>query len=254
MNGFILSVGAVSDVGLIRDRNEDTVGVNGWTCSTLSSSPQRFEFSGEEVCLLTIADGLGGHPDGDIASRMVVQSLADNRGNMIDTDGILGEILIANDLLYEEMTIAPSRQEMGTTIAGLVVTPDTLFVFNVGDSTVFEYFGGYLVERTRSDGLARSSSKSGPNTVVVATLGGTASEGSDPDPHLWSDRIGDNRRFLICSDGLTNYASIDRMEGIMQAESDDLRASEQLLALAFEQDAPDNVSIIVATLRSSSSN
>lgn len=251
MSGFVLSVGAVSDVGLNRERNEDTVGVNGWTCSAFTSSAQRFEFSDDEVCLLTIADGLGGHPDGDIASRMVVQSLADNRGIMIDSEGILNEILVANDLLYEEMVIAPSRQQMGTTIAGLVVTQETLFVFNLGDSTVFEYFGGYLVERSKSDGLIPIGSGSVPNTVVSATLGGTASPGIDPEPHLWSDQIGGERRFLLCSDGLTNFALRERMESIMQAEIDDLRASELLLALAFEQDAPDNVSIIVATVKTS---
>ena len=217
-----VEVAAVTDVGLQRTRNEDSVGIGAWITNSQTASIGNLVFDDEEVVLLTIADGLGGHPCGDRASRLVTSALADRRSQMTGTAEIVAVIEEVNSSLYSEMVLSPAWSSMGCTLVGLVVSASDVTVFNVGDSPLYEYVSGYLICRTIAD-----------------------AEAGEASINIWSEPLDGPRRFLLCSDGLTNFVPLAEMERVLQEEPDNSRAAEQLLDLALAADAPDNVSVVV---------
>ena len=243
-----VEVAAVTDVGLQRARNEDSIGIGAWITNSQTASIGNLVFDDEEVVLLTIADGLGGHPCGDRASRLVISALADRRSQMSGTVEIVAAIEEVNSILYSEMLLSPAWTSMGCTLVGLVVSARDVTVFNIGDSPLYEYVSGYLICRTIADAAEGEASTDAPNFVVTSTMGGTPTQTQTVSPHIWSEPLDGPRRFLLCSDGLTNFVSLVEMERVLQEESDNGRAAEQLLDFALAADAPDNVSVVVCTV------
>lgn len=135
-----VAVSALSHPGLLRDRNEDSLVVGPWTlCATVTENPQTLAFPLGTPLVVAVADGLGGHPGGEVASALVARQLAAVGAALSDEDAVRSALSTCNRAVYEAAggDAGGELATMGTTVAGAVVQPDALLVFNVGDSRVF---------------------------------------------------------------------------------------------------------------------
>jgi serine/threonine protein phosphatase PrpC len=242
-----VNIVAVTDIGNVRLRNEDSLLLGDSVCNANKSGVTKIELSGD-IGLAAVADGLGGHPEGDRASRTVTHSLANRRDLLISSETIVDEIREINHELYEEMAYVPAWGGMGCTLAALITTNNQVFGVNVGDSPIFEYVDGYLVNRATLDSPLVANGKAVPSNIVTQTMGGSNKE-QRLEPHVWSDDLTKDRKFLLCSDGLSNFVSIGDMEQIMESSSTDDEALSRLFHRALDAGGSDNISIILAAIR-----
>ncbi|MFJ5775345.1 PP2C family protein-serine/threonine phosphatase [Streptomyces sp. NPDC093094] len=235
------AVTALSHAGLIRDHNEDSLVVGPWTlCGTVTDSPQTLVFPRVRPFLTAVADGLGGHPGGEVASGLVVNRLAALGHGLTDAESLGRALDACNRELHEAGESHPELATMGTTIAGLLVLPDGLIVFNVGDSKV------YLQDR---DGLRQISVDDSPppapgertTSAVTQTLGGTLAL-TTVTPHIGPAPLGPGDRYLVCSDGLTDPVPDDEIDRLLE-EPEDGPAAFALWQAAIEAGGPDNITL-----------
>ena len=240
-----VAVGALSHPGLIRERNEDSLVIGPWTlCATVTESPQTLVFPLGTPLVVAVADGLGGHPGGDVASALVARRIA-SIGPALDSEDAVRAVLNAcNRAVFQAAEGAEGDElaAMGTTVAGIVVQPDSLLAFNVGDSRVFA---------ASSDGLRQVSVDDSPplepgqrtTSLVTQCLGGS------PDyraitPHVTAAPLSSGDRYLVCTDGLTDPLTTDVIEELLR-EHDDGRAAFELWRAAIAAGGPDNITLAV---------
>jgi PPM family protein phosphatase len=234
-------VTALSHTGLVRDHNEDSLVLGQWTlCAAETDTPQTLVFSIASPLLVAVADGLGGHPGGDIASSLVVRELA-RAGPALDSEQKLLDVLNAcNRALYDIAADQPMLMAMGTTVAGVLVTSDQVLAFNVGDSRVYTH---------GPDGLRQVSVDDRPplapdqerTAIVTQTLGGGLGY-ADVEPHVSAFPLSTELRWLICSDGLSDLVDEQILSDRLQ-ESEDSRAAFELWKAAIEAGGTDNITL-----------
>jgi serine/threonine protein phosphatase PrpC len=243
-----LSVAAFTHVGAVRTRNEDTIAIDDWVMSQSMDQPMTLQRIIDRPMVCLIADGLGGHAGGDVASRFVAERLAERAAEAVDA-AALKDLLCALDLeLFALMRARPGLEGMGTTVAGLHVAPAALNIFNIGDSRV------YRIERT---GLSQLSTDDTPGpkladgrTAAYTTALLTQSLGGwhDADgitPHVLAEPV--EGRYLICSDGLTDLLAPEAIAA--RIGNDDAASVTALFEAAMAAGGHDNVSIVLARLR-----
>lgn len=243
---FRVTITASTHVGLVRTGNEDAVGVGEWFSNGALWRPRRISLILDRPLLCVIADGMGGHPAGEVASEIAVRSLADSSERMTDEENVVLALERANGTLFRRMAEDPLTRDMGTTVVGLLLRPDRLLWFNVGDSRLYQHRGGFL-RQVSSDDVARPAGESDfASGDLLQVLGGPGHRhplaphvGSDGPPLAAS-------RWLLCSDGLWGMLRRSELEAAMRG--DDLQAWLDLFAGAMEAGAHDNVSIVLVTI------
>lgn len=243
------AVSALSHDGLVREHNEDSLVAGPWTlCAATSLTPQTIYFPIGDPLVVAVADGLGGHPAGEVASAVVVRHLARACTSLTDEAAIRSTLDACNDEVRDEAELHPDRTAMGTTIAGVVLTDTELFIFNVGDSRVYVFDDVGLRQVSTDDneppfpGQRRSS-------VVTQVLGG-GMEPTPLDPHITSRPLPETGRYLICSDGLTDAIDDDDIAAILRS-CEGGRATFELWKATIEAGAPDNVTVALVEIDSS---
>src|SRR5258707_9884632 len=133
-----IAVTALSHPGAVRDNNEDSLVAGPWTlCATVTENPQTLFFPLGTRLVAAVADGLGGHPGGEVASALVACLLA-QIGPSLDSDQSVREALsTCNRTVHAAAARNPALTAMGTTVAGVVITSGLVLAFNVGDSRVY---------------------------------------------------------------------------------------------------------------------
>lgn len=232
---LVLRAVAASDQGLVRSNNEDSV------------------FVGDR--LLVVADGMGGLPAGELASDILVNSLA-VVDEMCDENEPLQSLIdaleTANDRIEAAVADDDSRDGMGTTVTALMLCGDRMAALNVGDSRCYLSRDGVLTQLTRDDTyvqalvdqgvLSPGDARRHPQRALVtqAVQGGPFR----PAGRMLPVRAGD--RFLLCSDGLTDYVDDEVIAGVLHDFADRQVCAAELIARTLEAGAPDNVTVIVA--------
>jgi PPM family protein phosphatase len=241
-----VAVSALSHDGLMRDHNEDSLVVGPWTlCAATTPTSQTFYLPITAPVVVAVADGLGGHPAGEVASSLAVWWLARAAPTLTDDALVRSTLDACNELVSAEGARHPKRTAMGTTIAGLVVTEQGVIVFNIGDSRVYALDDGGLVQLSVDDneppapGQQRSS-------VVTQTLGGSV-DLEPVDPHISTQPLGDAADYLICSDGLTDALSDTEIAAIV-ASHRGVEAAFELLKATIEAGAPDNITVALVEI------
>jgi PPM family protein phosphatase len=234
-------VTAVSHAGLVRDHNEDSLVIGQWTlCAAETETPQTLVFPIASPTVVAVADGLGGHPGGDVASSFVVRELA-RAARTLNSEERLRDVLNAcNKALYDIAAEQQTLLAMGTTVAGVLLTSDQVFAFNVGDSRV--YLQG-------PEGLRQVSIDDSPplapgqeHTVIVTqTLGGGLTY-ADIETHVSAFPQSTEVRWLICSDGLTDLVRDETLSDLL-AGSEDNRAAFELWKAAMQAGGHDNITL-----------
>lgn len=237
MQRHFASMGQGSDRGHRREHNEDALRVEA------------------DTGLLLVADGMGGHPCGDVASRVAADAVADalaaGAGNLVDAVGQADAAVLA---AAEDGTGAPG---MGTTCVACRGSADGLEFAWVGDSRGYLLRGGRLEALTRDHNeaqylvdeglLAPEQAAHHPGRHMLArALGLGGLERSEIDTRTVPAASGE--RVLLCSDGLTGELDDERIAGLLHQHSDDQAAVDALIEAALAAGGHDNVTVVVATV------
>lgn len=229
---------ARTHVGLARRRNEDAAYVGQW--------------------LAAVADGLGGHVAGDIASATVIEALQslDHKVDPADLPAELGgAVNAANRALRRKIDAAPDVAGMGSTLVALLWSGNVAVLANVGDSRAYwlrdvssqgPLNGGRMVQITEDHiyGNLVADASGVPNLPerITRFLDGRT-DGRSPDLTIKDLRAGD--RFLLCSDGLSGVVPHDLIHDTLGSGRSPDETAERLIALAIEHGGPDNITVIV---------
>jgi serine/threonine protein phosphatase PrpC len=202
-----------------------------------------------------VADGMGGHDAGEVASATAIEVLQALGDDTPTTDDVRRAVTAAHAAV-RELPSATGRRP-GTTATGVVLTVhgDTpcWLVLNVGDSRTYRMAGGVLEQVTTdhsevaelvAQGLvpADEASRHPRRNVVTRVLGGGASE---VEPDVWLLPVSPGDRMLVCSDGLTDELSDARIQAELRAQDDPQAAADRLVAAALAAGGRDNVTAIV---------
>ena len=133
---LVLEAAAITHRGLVRRRNEDCIAVDHRILAGDMAAPWIGEFTNRPHIFI-IADGMGGHAHGALASRTVVEALVASPNSLLDSASCLEAVLAANLKLYEMMRRIPGTVGMGTTVVGVAFGTDMMIYFNVGDSRAY---------------------------------------------------------------------------------------------------------------------
>jgi len=239
-----------TDVGCVREANEDS-GVY-----FKPSDPTEIERQG---ILVVVADGMGGHASGEVASRMAVETVkrAYYREKKGSADALRVAFEEANARIYAAAHEDPSLLGMGTTGTALVILGGHAFAAHVGDSRLYMLRGGDLYQLTEDHSEVMEMVKRGiisqeeartheNKNVILRALGtGPAVEVSTWDAPL-AVRPGD--QFLLCSDGLHDMVEDAEIREIVAASADPHDACDRLVAKARERGGHDNITVGIAAV------
>lgn len=236
----LVTVSALSHDGLLRDHNEDSLVVGAWTtCAATTQTPATLVFPLDPPVVVAVADGLGGHPAGEVASTLVVQELARAARTLTGEEQVQDAVRRCNDVVYDAAEHDPDRAGMATTVAGVVLSEERAVVFNVGDSRVYDATEGFAqVSVDDSPPLPPGQTHT---SVITRTIGGMARL-RPVTAHTASQPLTDTSRFLVCSDGLTDVVADDDLAAIL-AEHHGPQAAVELWRAAMEAGGPDNITL-----------
>jgi serine/threonine protein phosphatase PrpC len=255
--GIRFLVGQASHAGRVRDLDEDSL-------LSLTFSPTYESRTGPALGLFVVADGMGGHESGEIASKMALQVFAGNfiRGLILpqlsgelaleeDIPAILRRaILAANDAVY--LSSHKRGNDMGTTLSAAFVRDDRLFLAHVGDCRIYRWNADGLEQLTTDHSVVASMIAKGEaapeeiythphRSIVYRCVGDKPSVEVDTDvlPLAPGDRI------VVCCDGLWEMIRSQGIEDVMLQESDPQVACDLLVKHANMAGGEDNISVIV---------
>jgi len=231
-----LTYAARSDVGLVRQENQDS------------------GYAGPH--LLVVADGMGGHAAGDVASSIAIGEMVGLDGDSHGADDALDRLAEAlrraNSALQEAMRREPELAGMGTTVTALLRTGNKIAVAHIGDSRAYLLRDGQLTQITHDHSFVQSLIDDGRITeeeadghpqrsLVTRVL--TGQQDDEPDLAMREARVGD--RYLLCSDGLSGFVARDTIAEVLEQALPAGATADRLVGLAMRAGAPDNVTCIV---------
>ncbi len=227
---------ARSDVGMVRSNNEDS------------------GYAGPH--LLAMADGMGGHAGGDVASSTIVAALVGLDDQALSgaeaTGALLTRIQEANADLGRQVEDEPRLEGMGTTLIAILRARDKLVLAHIGDSRAFLVREGKVAQITKDHSFVQQLVDQGRITaeeaqthpqrsLVTKVLTGDADD--EPDVVVRQAIVGD--RYLIASDGLTDYVARDTIDEVLTTTTRPDEAADRLVQLALKAGAPDNVTVVI---------
>jgi protein phosphatase len=232
---LILRSLAVTDPGLVRPNNEDVA------------------FAGAR--LIAVADGMGGAPAGEVASAIVISTLTPVERSAPDQDptaALLDAIGTANHRIRDVADADPANEGMGTTVTAVLLSDRRISLAHVGDSRGYLLRGTELRRLTRDDtyvqalvdqgGLTPDEARRHPQRSLVTR----AVQGRPLEPTTGELAVEPGDRLLLCSDGLSDVVEDDAIGQVLGAYPDRGQCAEQLVKLAHQAGAPDNVTLVVA--------
>lgn len=231
--GALTSFGSRTDIGCLRDHNEDSLVV----------TPPLF----------AVADGMGGHAAGEVASEIAVRVLSELAPEHPDGEALGRAIEEANRAVIQAAREGRGRQGMGTTMTAAMLEGERLVIAQVGDSRAYLLHQGKLQQLTRDHSLMADMIEAGQLTPEEARTHPqrsmiTRALGSDAHlhPDIYEINVETGDRLLICSDGLSGMIFDDQIENILRRVQDPQRCASQLVNEAIAAGGHDNVTVIVA--------
>jgi protein phosphatase len=237
-----IAVGASTDVGMIRQGNEDNF----------------FAEADERRGVFVVADGMGGHAAGEVASEMAVQIIARHLlalSTAVDdgADTLVSKAMQdANRAIFERMLAETDKQGMGTTASVMVLSDKGYLIGQIGDSRVYLLRDGGLTQITKDHSYVQEQVDAGlltpeqaryhPYSNVITRCVG-ASDQVEADIYTGQVRVGDV--FLLASDGLTGMVDDRRLQALLLARSGPGRIVDSLIAEANGRGGLDNITAIV---------
>lgn len=240
-----LEIGNHSDVGRVRERNEDYFG----------------SFSGKFGNLLVVCDGMGGHKGGEIASRLAVESLKNHFENLSaefnPAEEIRSALEEANDSIITTAERDNSLADMGSTVVLVLIQNDKAYCASLGDSRIYLIADGNIRRFTKDHSLVQQmidskmiteeEAKDHPKkNVITKALG--IDDNLEPDI-LEPLELKENYKLVLCTDGLTSTVTEDEI--LKMADNDTpQQASQKLVDMANERGGTDNITVQVVSFSS----
>jgi serine/threonine protein phosphatase PrpC len=237
-----IAVGASTDVGMIRQGNEDNF----------------FAEADERRGVFVVADGMGGHAAGEVASEMAVQIIARHLLALTSAVEEGANTLVskamqdANRAIFERMLAETDKQGMGTTASVMILSDKGYLIGQIGDSRVYLLRDGGLTQITKDHSYVQEQVDAGlltpeqaryhPYSNVITRCVG-ASDQVEADIYTGQARVGDV--FLLASDGLTGMVDDRRLQALLLARSGPGRIVDSLIAEANGRGGLDNITAIV---------
>lgn len=231
--------GASTDAGKVRDENEDA-------------------YVAEDM-VFVVADGMGGHQAGEVASALAASTLRERlHAGATSVDVVVAAVVEANAAIFQTAHNNASQRGMGTTLVALAVLPATderrehLALVNVGDSRAYLFRQGeltratvdhsYVQELLATGHITEAEARAHPRRNIV-----TRALGIEPTVRVdsWLLPVVRGDRFVLCSDGLVDEADDDEILSVLQSSSDPQAAADALCAVAVANGGRDNVTVIV---------
>lgn len=254
LDGMRVRFSGATDVGRKRKANQD------------------FIYLPSDTRLAIVADGMGGHASGEVASKMAVDTVVDyfhqtsdqqpltwpykvDRDLRADINRMTTSVMLANLEIFEKAQRDPSCKGMGTTVVAIYFLEDNTIVGHVGDSRVYRLRSGELTQLTEDHSLindyikmkrvtAEEAEKWPHKNVIVRALG--MKETVQVDIITGAPRVGDV--YVLCSDGLTGMVPDDQIAHMLRTETDLDTAVEKLIDAANEEGGVDNISVVLARI------
>ena len=242
----------ITDVGLKRDGNEDSFSVD------------------DSLGLYVVADGMGGHLAGEVASRIAVDIINKSFRKWVEEDAgedmiyggrdetlsregnyILGGIRLANKVVYELALEQKQYQGMGTTIVVLLVTPSMIIAANVGDSRIYLVRDGELEMLSKDHSIVaeqvamgmmteEEAARSSMKHVLTRNLGSS----EDVEPEIFELEPSNKDRYILCSDGLTDLVSNEEILEVIESAKVPEELCKDFVRTVLERGAHDNTTIV----------
>ena len=233
-------VGVLSDIGNYRSINQDSVGY----------------IEDDDKKLYIIADGMGGHNAGEVASKIAVDSTIEYIKNSSSNENLdkgkmfIDSIKYANIKIYDEALKDERLMGMGTTITACYIEGSHMLIANVGDSSCYVVSSSQIKKITKDHSLVQQLIDNGsiteeeavshPNKNIITRALGIK---KDVDVDLYRMEISSDMKVVLCTDGLTNYVTKDEIFNIVN-NNNNKKACEKLIELSKRKNGRDNISVI----------
>ena len=248
---MMMEFGGRSDAGRVRVNNEDNFG------------------AAPEINLFVLSDGMGGLASGEVASRMVVETILAhcreaqrNPSLPLIGDAIQGvsstsarlasAIQLANQLIHLEVQRDDQKQKMGATVAAVQCVDDRMSIAHVGDSRIYRLRADRLEQLTQDHSFVAEQMRDGKMTSEQVSQSAfnnvlTRALGVEPlvEVELAEERLLDDDTILECSDGLTRELSDAQIAGILSDAEEPQKAADNLVAFANQAGGGDNITAVV---------
>ena len=246
-----------SETGHVRENNEDNFYCNNGIFMTPQEREKPFFMRGiaENPSIFAVFDGMGGEDCGELASLTAIETLAEHSdkilyGSYVELNDFVSDVNKRLNSLMQERNIVT-----GTTFVLVVVKDDSFTVYNLGDSRAYRLWNGILIRITADHTVAedkvrlgiltpRRAEKSRERNILTGYLGMSDYKATMPDvngPYYFNE----NKRVLLCSDGLTDMLSHREIAAIMTEAEDSSKAVNSLVDTALNKGGKDNITCIV---------
>lgn len=228
---------AVSHVGRIRSNNQDS------------------GYAGRHLFL--VADGMGGHAGGDVASAIATRRIAEADAHYDSAPNaaasLEGALIAANRELAETVADHSELTGMGTTVSAMLLQGDRVVISHIGDSRIYLLRSGELsqistdhtfVQRLVDAGrITAEEAMVHPRRSVLMRVLGDVESSPEIDSMVLDTRSGD--RWMLCSDGLSGVVSFDELQELLSADAGAKQVADRLVKASLDGGAPDNVTVVV---------
>ncbi len=248
----MIKIVAVSDIGMVRELDEDSV--------AYLNTQHIYQGKSEERALLVLADGMGGHSAGEIASRLALNAVFESLENLLKADKMEGGVIkeeIRKAYFAAESKIKKWSEEhgissMGTTLVVGVILGGAVFFGNVGDSRGYIFGRDEIIQATYDDSLVFSMAENGlipfreirthpKKNIITKAIGAVAID----NVQVIRYNLEKGDIVMLSCDGL--WETVEEIEMFQILKSNSLeKSAEELLNLALERGATDNVSFVIA--------
>jgi serine/threonine protein phosphatase PrpC len=242
---------ARTDLGLVRQNNEDNY------------------YLAETIGLFVVADGMGGHASGEVASKMTVDIIRDYfkgtgkekpvqigpyRKDCSDvTNRLASAVRLANMAVYEASGSHPELQKMGTTVVAALIDGNRLSIAHIGDSRLYLIRAGNIEQLTDDHSIVNEqvkrelitkeeASRSELKNILTRALGMAV----DVEVDLAEMTMAPDDILILCSDGLSGMVEDDAMLSVIEESGDPSTACERLVAMANANGGKDNITVVIA--------
>jgi len=249
---LLIKSSGITDVGLKREGNEDSFSVD------------------DSLGLYIVADGMGGHLAGEIASHISVDIINRSYKRWLEENAsadeiyggaddslsregnyVLGGIRLANRVVYELAYEKKQYQGMGTTVVTLLVTPSMIIAANVGDSRIYMLRDGEL-EMLSTDhtivaeqvALGMMTEEEAANSSMKHILTRNLGSSETVEPEIYEIDPSGSDRFIICSDGLTDLVNDEEIRKMMEDANDPEELCRDFIRTVLDRGAHDNTTIV----------
>lgn len=240
---YKILTGGVSSTGKVRKMNQDSA------------------YIGKNLFL--VADGMGGHLGGEIASTIAVKTIAvlDEKLSKIDNITTALRMLekrfeYAHNIICAFAKKNPKLEQMGTTISALIVLGEKIALAHLGDSSIYLYSNGILTKKTHDHSVVQElidigqideqEAKNHPKRNIVTKVLGFFDSDMIPDISIHTTVIGD--RYLLASDGLTGVVNDIKITNILKNSTNPALCAKKLLKQSIQNDSADNITAIIVDI------